>query len=46
MRAVLTGEDAFRMYDTFGFPFDLTLLMCAEKGLKVDEAAYVPCTRK
>lgn len=34
---VLPGLDAFRMYDTFGFPLDLTVLMCEEKGLTVDE---------
>jgi len=37
---MLPGEDAFKMYDTFGFPLDLTLLMCEEKGLTVDEKGY------
>lgn len=32
----LSGEDAFELYDTFGFPIDLTELLCAERGLKVD----------
>ena len=32
----LTGEAAFELYDTFGFPIDLTELLCAERGLKVD----------
>ena len=36
----LPGSDAFRMYDTFGFPLDLTLLMCEEKGLSVDTEGY------
>jgi len=36
----LSGEEAFKMYDTYGFPVDLTLLMCEEKGLTVDEAGY------
>ena len=31
----LPGEDAFRMYDTYGFPVDLTVLMCEEKGFQV-----------
>jgi alanyl-tRNA synthetase len=32
----LAGEHAFQLYDTFGFPIDLTELLCAERGLKVD----------
>lgn len=38
--ATLPGEDAFRMYDTYGFPLDLTVLMCEEKGLAVDTDGY------
>jgi len=34
------GEDAFRLYDTFGFPIDLTQLMAEERGLKVDLGAF------
>ena len=30
---MLPGEDAFKMYDTYGFPLDLTVLMCEEKGM-------------
>jgi len=37
---VLSGEDAFNMYDTYGFPFDLTVIMCEEKGMTVDEDGY------
>ncbi|MEX1010534.1 MAG: alanine--tRNA ligase [Balneolaceae bacterium] len=32
----LTGEDAFRLHDTYGFPIDLTRLMAREKGIDVD----------
>jgi len=37
---VLPGEVAWRLYDTYGFPVDLTQLMAEEKGLSVDMAAY------
>lgn len=36
----VSGGDAFKLYDTFGFPVDLTVLMANERGLKVDEAGY------
>jgi len=32
----LSGDIAFQLYDTFGFPIDLTELICAERGLKID----------
>ncbi len=35
------GEDAFKLYDTFGFPLDLTELMATERGLKVDTGRFV-----
>ncbi len=36
----LTGKQAFRLYDTFGFPLELTVELAAEKGLTVDEAGF------
>ena len=38
MRGTISGEDAFRLYDTFGFPIDLTELMAHERGYTVDIA--------
>jgi alanyl-tRNA synthetase len=37
---VLDGETAFTLYDTFGFPFDLTADVCRERGVAVDEAGF------
>lgn len=37
---LLPGDVAWRLYDTYGFPIDLTRLMAEEKGLQVDEAGY------
>lgn len=36
----LSGEDAFVLYDTYGFPFDLTRLVAEEKGWRVDEKGF------
>ena len=37
---VLKGEDAFLLYDTFGFPLELTIEAAAEKGISVDEEGF------
>ncbi len=37
---VFSGEDAFKLYDTFGFPVDLTAEMAAEEGMTIDEEAF------
>src|SRR5574344_1178005 len=36
----LNGEDAFRLFDTYGFPLDLTELICRENGITVDENKF------
>jgi alanyl-tRNA synthetase len=40
IRGTISGEDAFRLYDTFGFPIDLTELMARERGYVVDIAGF------
>jgi alanyl-tRNA synthetase len=38
--ATFPGEEAFKLYDTYGFPIDLTRLLALEKGLKLDETGF------
>ncbi|MBI3585963.1 MAG: alanine--tRNA ligase, partial [Ignavibacteriales bacterium] len=37
---VISGEDVFKLYDTYGFPVDLTALLALERGLKIDESGF------
>jgi alanyl-tRNA synthetase len=37
---VFSGADAFKLYDTYGFPIDLTIEMCEDDGMSVDEDAF------
>jgi alanyl-tRNA synthetase len=43
---VISGNDVFRLYDTFGFPVDLTRLMAEENKFKVDEAGFAEVQNK
>jgi alanyl-tRNA synthetase len=45
-RTVLGGPDIFRLYDTFGFPLDLSMELAREKGLSVDEEGFQAELRK
>jgi len=43
---VLAGENAFKLYDTYGFPIDLTEEIFAEKGFTIDHAGFDVCMQK
>ncbi|MDH3648192.1 MAG: alanine--tRNA ligase [Saprospiraceae bacterium] len=40
IEGTIQGEDAFELFDTYGFPIDLTRLIAGEQGMKVDEAGF------
>ena len=42
----LSGADAFKLHDTFGFPLDLTRVLAEEDGLSVDEAGFTACMER
>ncbi len=42
----VSGSDAFKLYDTFGFPVDLTREICEESGLKIDEDKFTSLMRE
>lgn len=40
---IITGEQAFKLYDTYGFPLEVTILASQEQGYTVDTAAFADC---
>ena len=45
-KTVLSGEDAFKLYDTYGFPLDLTIEIMEEKNFTVDEEGFKACMKE
>lgn len=45
-KTVLSGEDAFKLYDTYGFPLDLTIEILEEKNFTVDEGGFKSCMKE
>ena len=45
-RTALSGADAFKLYDTYGFPLDLTREILEEKGLSIDEDGFAACMKE
>lgn len=43
---VISGEDAFKLYDTYGFPFELTVEIAQEKDIAVDEEGFKACMKE
>ena len=43
---VIAGEDVFRLYDTYGFPYDLTEIMAAEKSMTLDMPGFEEAVRR
>ena len=43
---IISGEDAFKLYDTYGFPLELTVEIAQEKGISVDEEGFKICMKE
>jgi alanyl-tRNA synthetase len=43
---IISGENAFKLYDTYGFPLDLTKLMAKERNISIDEKGFLECMEK